>query len=55
MSAGGEDRYIRVWHNAPGMKELLVDLEGKLPKATSEPQKVMIFVLWYLLKCVFNY
>ncbi len=39
VSAGGEDRHIRVWHNAPGMKQLLEELQDKLPKASSEPLK----------------
>lgn len=40
VSAGGEDRHVRVWHNRAGMRELLRDLEAKLPKAASEPLKV---------------
>lgn len=39
VSAGGEDKHIRVWHNTPGMKQLLIELEAKLPKASSEPLK----------------
>ena len=39
VSAGGDDRHIRVWHNTPGMQQLLLDLEARLPKATSEPLK----------------
>ena len=39
-SAGGEDRHVRLWHNVPGMKQLIIDLEAKLPKASSEPLKV---------------
>jgi len=38
-SAGGSDRHIRLWHNTPGQKELIRDLEAKIPKATSEPFK----------------
>ena len=41
-SAGGSDRYIRVWHNAVGQKILVDELKGKLPKATSEALKVTI-------------
>lgn len=40
VSAGGEDRHVRVWHNTAGMKELLVELETKIPKTSSEPLKV---------------
>ena len=40
VSAGGEDRYIRVWHNHPGRRELIRDLKTELPKAASEALKV---------------
>ena len=40
VSAGGEDRYIRLWHNVPGMREQIKDNEEKLRKASSEPLKV---------------
>ena len=39
-SAGGEDRHVRVWHNTPGLRELVTDLETKIAKATSESFKV---------------
>lgn len=40
MSAGGIDRYIRLWHNVPGMREQVQDLKEKWLQATSEPLKV---------------
>ena len=40
VSAGGEDRHVRVWHNTGGMRELVTELEAKFPKTTSEPLKV---------------
>ena len=39
-SAGGADRHIRLWYNAPGLKELIKELQPKIPKASSEPLKV---------------
>lgn len=41
-SAGGADRHIRLWHNAPGLRELIRDCQAKLPKASSEALKVAI-------------
>ena len=47
-SAGGSDRHIRLWHNAPGKRELIKELQAKIPKTTSEPLKVGML-------CVFVY
>lgn len=41
-SAGGEDKYIRLWHNTAGMAEQVKLMEEKLLTATSEPLKVCI-------------
>lgn len=43
-SAGGADRHIRLWRNAPGQKELVRELEARIPKATSEPLKAGLHV-----------
>ena len=40
----GRDRHIRVWHNTPGLSELVRELKSKLPKASSEPLKVCVCV-----------
>ena len=40
VSAGGEDRYIRVWHNRPGLMEQVKVMERRLSSSTSEPLKV---------------
>ena len=54
VSAGGRDRYIRVWHNIPGMKEQVKDLGTKLQKTTGEAMKVpmvaMEIVKWVEFK-----
>lgn len=52
-SAGGLDRYIRLWNNVAGQKILLDELKDKLPKATSEALKVILFsIVITILKCV---
>ena len=48
VSAGGEDRHIRVWNNYPGKKLLLQELKGELPKATSDALKVHVHVHPYM-------
>ena len=40
VSAGGEDRHVRVWHNHPGQRQLIQEMKAKLPKATSDALKV---------------
>ena len=44
VSAGGDDRHVRVWHNYPGKKLLLQELKSELPKATSDALKVCVCV-----------
>ena len=39
-TAGGNDRQIRVWHNAVGIKVEIDDLEGRLMRAKSDTMKV---------------
>ncbi|XP_068750616.1 transducin beta-like protein 2 isoform X2 [Montipora capricornis] len=38
-TAGGEDRVIRVWHNAAGIKVQIDDLQGRLYRARNENVK----------------
>lgn len=40
VSCGGSDRFIRLWHNTPGMREQLRDLKQRLPLTTGESMKV---------------
>jgi len=39
-TAGGNDRQIRVWHNAVGIKVEIGDLEGRLIRAKSDTIRV---------------
>jgi WD40 repeat protein len=39
VSAGGHDRFIRLWNNVPGMREQVKDLNKRLGKATGEAMK----------------
>lgn len=39
-TAGGNDRQIRVWHNAVGIKVEIDDLEGRLIRAKSDTIRV---------------
>ena len=48
-SAGGEDHYIRLWHNTAGMREQIKEIKGKIGTATSEPLKVGLIFLVHLL------
>jgi len=43
-SAGGTDKSIRLWHNVPGVKASLADLNSKLPKAKSDSTRERIQV-----------
>ena len=49
VSAGGEDRHVRVWHNYPGKKLLLQELKRDLPKASSDALKVYIHQLYFTI------
>lgn len=42
ISIGSGDRHICLWHNTPGQKELISDLEAKIPKTSSKPFKVCV-------------
>ena len=44
-SAGGADKRIRVWHNYPGLREMIAELRAKLPKAASDALKVFQWVM----------
>ncbi|EDV22621.1 uncharacterized protein TRIADDRAFT_28964, partial [Trichoplax adhaerens] len=39
-SSGGNDRSIRIWYNATGLKATIIDLTSRLRRATSETIKV---------------
>ena len=43
LISAAKDRHIRVWYNILGQKELIRELQEKLPKASSEPLKVVQF------------
>ena len=45
LISAANDRHIRVWHNTLGQKELIRELQEKLPKASSEPLKVAQSIL----------
>ena len=40
VSSGGSDKFIRLWHNTPGMKEQLRDLKLQIASTSSEAMKV---------------
>ena len=42
VSAGGNDRHVRAWHNYPGRRVLLGEMKAELPKASSDALKVYI-------------
>ncbi|XP_003387911.1 PREDICTED: transducin beta-like protein 2 [Amphimedon queenslandica] len=42
VSSGGSDKFIRLWHNTPGMKEQLRDLKLQISSTGSEAMKVRL-------------
>ncbi len=45
VSAGGDDRYVRVWNNVHGMKEQIKNDEEEMRSAKSEALKVLIYIM----------
>ena len=50
-SAGGEDRYIRLWRNTAGMRERIKEINEKIGTASSEPLKVRLIFYMHMYLC----